>query len=123
MRFFATLGYASEVIIQDNKDGIGDDAVSSVIAGAVIYMPFAELVDIAKEKERLAKEEKRLNGEIKRCEGMLGNERFMKRNKWREIIDKSNAEIIKAKVQEEKDKLAKYQQMLEQVKEQIARIS
>ena len=54
--FFATLGYASEVIIQDNKDGIGDDAVSSVIAGAVIYMPFAELVDIAKEKERLAKE-------------------------------------------------------------------
>ena len=67
----------SEVIIQDNKDGIGDDAVSSVIAGAVIYMPFAELVDIAKEKERLAKEEKRLNGEIKRCEGMLGNERFV----------------------------------------------
>ena len=40
-------------------------------------MPFAELVDIAKEKERLAKEEKRLNGEIKRCEGMLGNERFV----------------------------------------------
>lgn len=108
--FFATLGYASEVIIQDNKDGIGDDAVSTVIAGAVIYMPFAELVDIEKEKERLAKEEKRLNGEIKRCEGMLGNERF---------VSKAPA----AKVQEEKDKLAKYQQMLEQVKEQIARIS
>ena len=108
--FFATLGYASEVIIQDNKDGIGDDAVSSVIAGAVIYMPFAELVDIAKEKERLAKEEKRLNGEIKRCEGMLGNERFV-------------SKAPEAKVQEEKDKLAKYQQMLKQVKEQIARIS
>ena len=43
------------------KIGIGDDAVSSVIAGAVIYMPFAELVDIAKEKERLAKEEKCLH--------------------------------------------------------------
>ena len=81
-----------------------------VIAGAVIYMPFAELVDIAKEKERLAKEEKRLNGEIKRCEGMLGNERFV-------------SKAPEAKVQEEKDKLAKYQQMLEQVKEQIARIS
>ena len=71
-------------------------------------MPFAELVDIAKEKERLAKEEKRLNGEIKRCEGMLGNERFV-------------SKAPEAKVQEEK--LAKYQQMLEQVKEQIARIS
>ena len=61
-------------------------------------------------KERLAKEEKRLNGEIKRCEGMLGNERFV-------------SKAPEAKVQEEKDKLAKYQQMLEQVKEQIARIS
>ena len=57
-----------------------------------------------------AKEEKRLNGEIKRCEGMLGNERFV-------------SKAPEAKVQEEKDKLAKYQQMLEQVKEQIARIS
>lgn len=26
---------------------------------------------------------------------MFGNERFMKRNKWREIINKSNAKIIK----------------------------
>ena len=59
---------------------------------------------------RLAKEEKRLNGEIKRCEGMLGNERFV-------------SKAPEAKVQEEKDKLAKYRQMLEQVKEQIARIS
>ena len=44
--FFATLGYASEVIIQDDKSGIGDDAVSVVIPKATIYMPFAELVDI-----------------------------------------------------------------------------
>ena len=108
--FFATLGYAGEVILQKDKAGIGEDAVSAVIHKAVIYMPFAELVDIAKEKERLAKEEKRLNGEIKRCEGMLGNERFV-------------SKAPEAKVQEEKDKLAKYQQMLEQVKEQIARIS
>ena len=108
--FFATLGYASEVFLQKDKTGIAEDAVSAVIHKAVIYMPFAELVDIAKEKERLAKEEKRLNGEIKRCEGMLGNERFV-------------SKAPEAKVQEEKDKLAKYQQMLEQVKEQIARIS
>ena len=54
--FFATLAYASEVAVQDNKDGIGDDAVSTVISDAVIYMPFAELVDIAKEIDRLTKE-------------------------------------------------------------------
>lgn len=35
--FFATLGYASEVIIQDDKSGIGDDAVSVVIPKATIY--------------------------------------------------------------------------------------
>lgn len=108
--FFATLGYASEVIIQDNENGIGDDAVSTVIPDAVIYMPFAELVDIEKEKERLAKEQKRLNGEIKRCEGMLGNERFI-------------SKAPEAKIQEEKEKLAKYQQMLKQVEEQLAKLS
>ena len=58
--FFATLGFASEVIVQADKTGIAEDAVSAVIHDAVVYMPFAELVDIEKEKERLAKEEKRI---------------------------------------------------------------
>ena len=57
--FFATLGHASEVIIQANKTGIDDDAVSVVLHKAIVYMPFAELVDIAKEIERLEKEVKR----------------------------------------------------------------
>ena len=47
--FFALLGYAGEVILQKDKAGIGEDAVSAVIHKAVIYMPFAELVDIEKE--------------------------------------------------------------------------
>jgi len=55
--FFATLGYASEVVIQSDKSGIPEDAVSTVIPDAVIYIPFAELVDIDKEIERLKKEE------------------------------------------------------------------
>ena len=72
--FFATLGYASEVCVQSDKTGIADDAVSTVIPEAVIYMPFADLVDVKAEIERLEKEEKRLNGEIARCNGMLNNE-------------------------------------------------
>lgn len=107
--FFATLGYASEVLIQEDKTGIADDAVSTVIPEAVIYMPFAELVDIAKELERLQKEQKKLQGEIKRCEGMLGNERF---------VSKAPA----AKVEEERAKLEKYTQMLAQVKERLAQL-
>jgi valyl-tRNA synthetase len=55
--FFATLGYASEVLVQADKAGISEDAVSAVVAQASIYMPFAELVDIEKEIERLQKEE------------------------------------------------------------------
>ena len=53
--FFATLGYASEVHVQADKAGIAEDAVSTVIPDAVIYMPFAELVDVEKEIARLGK--------------------------------------------------------------------
>ena len=108
--FFATLAYASEVNVQATMDGISDDAVSVVIPDATVYMPFAELVDIKQEIERLKKEEERLNGEIKRASGMLANERF---------TSKAPAE----KVQEEKDKLAKYEQMLVEVKKQIEKLA
>ncbi|MDD6213101.1 MAG: valine--tRNA ligase [Clostridiales bacterium] len=107
--FFAVLGSASEVAIQSNKDGIDDDAVSAVTAEAVMYMPFAELVDISKEIERLEKEEKRLTGELKRVNGMLSNEKFL-------------GKAPEAKIQEEKEKLAKYTQMMEQVQKQLAHL-
>ena len=108
--FFQTLAYASDIVVQENKNGIEDDAVSTVIPDAVIYMPFAELVDIAKELERLQKEEKRLIGEVKRVEGMLSNERFM-------------SKAPQAKVDEEKEKLVKYTSMLEQVRERLAQLN
>lgn len=108
--FFQTLAYASDVVVQQDKQGIEDDAVSTVIPNAVIYMPFAELVDIAKELERLEKEEKRLIGEVKRVEGMLSNERFM-------------SKAPQAKVEEEKEKLVKYTNMLEQVRERLAQLN
>ena len=104
--FFATLGYASEVVVQKDKAGIPDDAVSTVIPDAVIYIPFAELVDIDKEIERLKKEEGKLHGEIKRCNGMLNNEKFV-------------SKAPRAKIDEEKAKLEKYTQMLAQVQERL----
>ena len=104
--FFAPLAYASEVLVQDNKAGIADDAVSVVIANANIYIPFAELVDIEKEKERLLKEQARLEGELKRVNGMLSNEKFV-------------SKAPESKINEEKEKLAKYTQMMEQVKERL----
>ena len=107
--FFATLGYASEVHVQADKAGIADDAVSTVIPDAVIYMPFAELVDVEKEIARLEKEAKRLEGEIKRAKGMLSNEKF---------ISKAPA----AKVEVEKEKLEKYTSMAAQVAERLSQL-
>ena len=108
--FFATLGFASEVIVQADKNGIADDAVSTVIHDAVVYMPFAELVDIEKEIERLKKEQKRLEGEIKRCNGMLNNPNF---------VGKAPA----AKIEEEKAKLEKYTGMLATVEERLTQLA
>ncbi len=104
--FFGALGYASEVNVRSDKEGLGDDAVSAVIHNAVIYIPLAELVDIDKELERLGKERDRLIGEIKRCEGMLGNPKFVEK-------------APKDKVESEKAKLAKYKETFEQVEERI----
>ena len=62
------LAYASEVLVQADKSGIADDAVSAVIPQAVIYIPFAELVDIEKEIERLEKEEETSGKRIGPCQ-------------------------------------------------------
>ena len=105
--FFATLGYANEVAVQSDKTGIAEDAVSVLIHQAALYMPFADLVDIDKEIERLTKEEDKMNKEIKRAQGMLSNPKF---------VDKAPAD----KVQAEKDKLEKYTQMLAQIQERLA---
>jgi valyl-tRNA synthetase len=107
--FFASLAYASDVTIQSDKTGIADDAVSVVIANANIYIPFAELVDIKQEIERLEKEEKRLEGELNRVNGMLNNEKFM-------------SKAPESKVAEERAKLTKYTQMKEQVAERLAQL-
>ena len=105
--FFAQLGSASEVLVQADKDGISEDAVSAVTADAVLYMPLAELVDIAKEIERLEKEEAKLQKELARSKGMLSNEKFI-------------SKAPEAKIAEEKEKLAKYEATMAQVQERLA---
>lgn len=107
--FFVTLGYASEVHVQEDKTGIDENAVSTLIHDAAVYIPLEELVDIDKEIERLEKEAAKLAREIKRASGMLANPKF---------VDKAPA----AKVEEEKAKLAKYTEMSEQVAERLAQL-
>ena len=107
--FFAPLAYASEVAVQSDKSGISDDAVSTAIHNGMIYMPFAELVDIEKEKERLVKEKEKLVKEVERVEKKLSNQGF---------VSKAPEKVIN----EEKAKLEKYSNMLKSVEEQIERL-
>ncbi len=104
---YRNLAGASEVSVQADMSGIEENAVSVVIAGATLYLPLEDLVDFEKERERLLKEKERLQKELARSRGMLSNEKF---------INKAPA----AKVQEEKDKLAGYEQMMAQVEERLA---
>ena len=101
------LGFGSEVQIKENKEEIPQNAMSVLVNGAELYIPFEELVDIAEEMERLQKEKERLNSEIQRATKMLSNPGF---------VNKAPAE----KIQEEKDKKTKYEDMLEAVESRIS---
>lgn len=107
--FILPLAYAAEIVVQSDNEGISSDAIASVVAGANIYMPFAELVDIDKEIERLEKEEKKLEAELARVNGMLANEKF-------------TSKAPQSKIDEERAKLSKYQMMMQQVQEQLAKL-
>ncbi|MBE5969880.1 MAG: valine--tRNA ligase [Lachnospiraceae bacterium] len=107
--FFATLGFASEVKIQSDKSGIGDDAVSVVTSDAVIYIPLDQLVDSEKEIARLKEEEKKLEAELERVNKMLANPNFV-------------SKAPEKKIAEERAKKEKYEQMMEQVKMQLERM-
>ncbi len=107
--FFASLAYASQVTVQSDKTGIADDAVSVLLADASVYLPFADLVDIRQEIERLEKEKTRLTGELARSGQMLTNERF---------LSKAPA----TKIAEEQEKQKKYTKMMEQVENRLQQL-
>ena len=106
---YSQLISASEINVQADKAGIPEDAVSVVIPNAVVYIPLEELVDMAKERERLEKEKAKLAKELARSNGMLNNEKFL-------------SKAPQAKVDEEKAKLEKYKQMMEDVENRLAQL-
>ena len=74
-------------------------AMTSVITGAEVYLPLADLIDLNEEISRLQKEAKKLESEVTRGEKKLGNEKFV-------------ANAPEAVVAKEKEKLANYKQQL-----------
>lgn len=89
-----------------NVEELGsDDILSRTISHAVFTCAMGDLIDFEKEKAKLSNALEHLEKEIKRSTGMLNNKGFV-------------AKAPAAKVQQEKDKLASYQEQYELTKKQ-----
>ncbi len=104
--FIEKLASADKITIQTSKEGIPANAISLAVPGVEIFIPFDELVDIAQEIERLEKEKLTYENEIKRVDKMLSNEGFV-------------AKAPAAKIEEEKNKKIKYEELLNKTIERI----
>ena len=104
--FLTKLGFANEIVFQNENEEIPNNAVSIMVDNIKAFLPFEELVDIEEERKRLENEKTRLEAEVERASKMLSNPGFV--NKAPE-----------SKIQEEKEKLKKYQEMLKNVEERL----
>lgn len=110
--FFMRLASASEVIVAPEFDAqtvSADNAVQIITDSATIYLPLSDIIDFEKERARLANEKKRLIGEIERIEKKLSNDGF-------------TAKAPAAVVEGERQKMAKYREMLDGVEAAIAKL-
>ncbi|MFY9296075.1 MAG: valine--tRNA ligase [Caldicoprobacterales bacterium] len=104
--YFERLAYASKVTLEETEENIPENSVSAVTDKAQIFMPLEDLVDFDKEMARLNKEKETLNKEIARANGKLSNENFVKK-------------APPAIVEEERQKLKKYHEMMDKVNDRI----
>ena len=104
--YIAKLAYGSEVEFHDSDFREPEGCAAAITTNSSSYIPLGELIDISKEIERLSKELASLKGEVERANGKLQNERF---------VSKAPEKVV----QEERDKLAKYTDMLKATEERL----
>ena len=104
--FLKNIANVQEITLIDSKDQVPDEVMSAVMNNVEIYVPLDDLLDYSAELERLKKEKTRLEGEVKRTAGKLNNEGFV-------------AKAPEAVVNAEREKLAKYEDMLAKIIERI----
>ena len=105
--FLKKLGFGEEIEIRENKENIPQNAVSIVSSNLELFIPFEDLVDIKEEIERLEKEKAKVLVEKEKTDKMLSNPGFV-------------AKAPAAKVEEEKVKQAKFNEMIKTIEERIA---
>ena len=100
--FLLKLGFGEKIVVQKDKIGIPENVISIISDEIELYMPLEGLIDLEEEKARREQEKKRLEAEVARCEKMLSNPGFINK-------------APQAKIDEEKEKLARYREMLEKI--------
>ena len=104
--FLKKLGFGEEIEIRENRENIPQNAVSIVSSNLELFIPFEDLVDIKEEIERLEKEKAKVLVEKEKTDKMLSNPGFV-------------AKAPAAKVEEEKEKQAKFNEMIKTIEERI----
>ncbi len=104
--FIKKLGFSEEIEVKEEKAGIPQNAVNVLTTDLEVFMPFEDLVDVEEEKQRLKREKEKILLEKEKTDKMLGNPGFL-------------AKAPAAKVEEEKLKLAKWNEMLENIENRI----
>lgn len=104
------LGGLTELVLLTDPTQIPEEVMSGVVERVEVYIPLDDLIDYAAEAQRLEKEKERLEGEVQRIGAKLGNPGF---------VEKAPAAVVAA----EKEKVEKYQDMLQKVMERLAIVS
>ncbi|MGM9613711.1 MAG: valine--tRNA ligase, partial [Butyricicoccus sp.] len=105
--FFAKLAYASEIEFVDAAPENVESMVSVVTKGAQVYMPMGELVDFEKERARLEKEKAKVQKDIDFVMKKLNNPGFV-------------AKAPEAVIAQEREKAAKYQELMAKLDASLA---
>ena len=99
--YLIKLANVSEIQVIASKDEVNEKSIALVSDSVEMFVPFGELVDVEKEKERLGKEIDGAKAEIAKSTSMLANENFVK---------KAPEKLVSAereKLEKAKDKLEK----------------
>ena len=107
--FLKKLGFADNIEIKENKDNITQNAVNIITSNLELFIPFEDLVDIQEEIARLEKEKEKVLIEKEKTDKMLNNPGF---------IEKAPT----AKVEEEKEKQVKFNEMIKTIEERINKL-
>ncbi len=108
-RYIQKLANITDITFINEKADLPEDVMSAVIEGAELFIPSDELLDYDLEQARLRKEQEKLQQEVSRVKGKLNNAGF---------VAKAPAKVI----DEEKEKMAKYEDMLSKVSERLAAV-